>query len=31
MKSAVLVEVTSCSFPGSVSDIVVTNILNNIG
>jgi hypothetical protein len=30
VKSVVLVEVTSCAFPDSVSDIVMTNILAKV-
>lgn len=30
LKSVVLVEVTACSFPGSVPEIVMTNILANV-
>ena len=30
VKSVVLVEVTFCHFPGSVPDIVMTNILANV-
>jgi hypothetical protein len=30
VKNVVLVEVTSCAFPGSVSDIVMTNILAKV-
>jgi hypothetical protein len=30
VKSVVLVEVTFCRFPGSVPDIVMTNILANV-
>jgi hypothetical protein len=30
VKNVVLVKVTSCAFPGSVSDIVMTNILARV-